>query len=266
MKAAAKAALTLGLTAMILGGCTYREIRPSSATQEAELSGVVRFGGISFQQLAPNVWQHTSYLDLPGFGAVPSNGLIVIDGDTSILVDTAWTVPQTDVIVAWTASELDRPIRAAIVTHAHSDKMGGMDALHRANIATFAHPMSNQIAPSNNLLPAMNALRFGADGWAENPAGGVLGPLRIYYPGPGHTDDNITLAITGTDIAFGGCLIKGSQSATLGNLAEADTGHYAQAVENFSAAFPNSTMIAMSHSAAENRGAIKQTLKLAKQL
>ena len=45
------------------------------------------FGDLVFRQLAPNVWQHTSYLDMPGFGAVASNGLIVRDGGRVLLVD-----------------------------------------------------------------------------------------------------------------------------------------------------------------------------------
>ncbi|WP_209347879.1 subclass B1 metallo-beta-lactamase [Pontixanthobacter sp. CEM42] len=252
--------------AAALASCTYREIRPSIVTQEAARSGVQRFGSLSFEQLAPNVWLHTSYIDLPGFGAVPSNGLIVVDGETSVLVDTAWTVSQTDVIIAWAASELNRPIRAAVVTHAHSDKMGGIDALHTAGVATYAHPMTNRIAPDKQLSPARNSLIFDENGWAANPADGSLGPLRVYYPGPGHTTDNITVSVNGTSVAFGGCLIKGSDAKSLGNLMEADEDHYAKAVRNFDAAFPNATIIAMSHSAAEDRDAIKRTLKLAKDL
>ena len=50
---------------------------------------------------------------------------------------------------------------------------------------------------------------------------------RYFYPGPGHTSDNITVGIDGTDIAFGGCLIKDSKAKSLGNLGDADTEHYA---------------------------------------
>ena len=38
-----------------------------------------------------------------------------------------------------------------------------------------------------------------------------FGPLKGIYPGPGHTSDNITVGIDGTDIAFGG-LIKDSKA------------------------------------------------------
>ena len=91
-------------------------------------TGDQRFWRSGFRQLAPNVWQHTSYLDMPGFGAVASNGLIVRDGGRVLLVDTAWTDDQTAQILNWIKQEINLPVALAVVTHAHQDKMGGMDA------------------------------------------------------------------------------------------------------------------------------------------
>ena len=78
-------------------------------------------------------------------------------------------------------------------------------------------------------------------------------PLKVFYPGPGHTSDNITVGIDGTDIAFGGCLIKDSKAKSLGNLGDADTEHYAASARAFGAAFPKASMIVMSHSAFDSR-------------
>ena len=69
----------------------------------------------------------TLHLDMPGFGAVASNGLIVRDGGRVLLVDTAWTDDQTAQILNWIKQEINLPVALA-VTHAHQDKMGGMDA------------------------------------------------------------------------------------------------------------------------------------------
>ena len=66
---------------------------------------------------------------MPGFGAVASNGLIVRDGGRVLLVDTAWTDDQTAQILNWIKQEINLPVALAVVTHAHQDKMGGMDAL-----------------------------------------------------------------------------------------------------------------------------------------
>ena len=51
-----------------------------------------------------------------------------------------------------------------------------------------------------------------------------LWPAQGILPRPlSHTSDNITVGIDGTDIAFGGCLIKDSKAKSLGNLGDADT-------------------------------------------
>ena len=107
---------------------------------------------IWFPASSPNVWQHTSYLDMPGFRAVASNGLIVRDGGRVLVVDTAWTDDQTAQILNWIKQEINLPVALAVVTHAHQDKMGGMDALHAAGIATYANALSNQLAPQRGWL------------------------------------------------------------------------------------------------------------------
>jgi len=45
--------------------------------------------------------------------------------------------------------------------------------------------------------------------------------IRIYYPGGGHTADNIVLWFPSKKILFGGCMLKDSNSKSLGNLSDA---------------------------------------------
>ena len=144
-----------------------------------------------------------------------------------LVVDTAWTDDQTAQILNWIKQEINLPVALAVVTHAHQDKMGGMDALHAAGIATYANALSNQLAPQEGMVAAQHSLTFAANGWVEPATAPNFGPLKVFYPGPGHTSDNITVGIDGTDIAFGGCLIKDSKAKSLGNLGDADTEHYA---------------------------------------
>ena len=140
--------------------------------------------------------RHTSYLDMPGFRAVASNGLIVRDGGRVLVVDTAWTDDQTAQILNWIKQEINLPVALAVVTHAHQDKMGGMDALHAAGIATYANALSNQLAPQEGMVAAQHSLTFAANGWVKPATAPNFGPLKVFYPGPGHTSDNITLGST----------------------------------------------------------------------
>ena len=93
----------------------------------------------------------------------------------------------------------------------------------------------------------------------------TLARSRYFTPAPA-TSDNITVGIDGTDIAFGGCLIKDSKAKSLGNLGDADTEHYAASARAFGAAFPKASMIVMSHSAPDSRAAITHTARMADKL
>ena len=127
--------------------------------------------------------------------------------------------------------------------------MGGMDALHAAGIATYANALSNQLCPARGDGCGATQPDFRRQWLGRTSNRANFGPLKVFYPGPGHTSDNITVGIDGTDIAFGGCLIKDSKAKSLGNLGDADTEHYAASARAFGAAFPKASMIVMSHSA-----------------
>lgn len=232
------------------------------ATDSALIEERVEFGEVVLSRLSPTLWMHTSYLDLPGIGPIASNGLIVLRDDEAILVDTAWTEPQTGDILRYAAAVLDRPVRTAVITHFHQDKMGGIGALHRAGVQTWAHALTNELAPSVDFEPAKNFIAFGDDGFATGAAVAALGPLRVFYPGPGHTIDNITVQPQ-DGVAFAGCLIKGEAARSLGNLEDADVARYADSARRFGNAFPRASTIVMSHSAPEGRGAIRHTVRMA---
>ena len=201
--------LLAAIPAILLAACIPGEIHAPVTVQESRGADVCRFGDIAFREIAPGIWQHTTYLDLPGIGPVPSNGLLVVDGEETLLVDTAWTDAQTAQVLAWADGVLGKPVRAAIVTHAHKDKMGGIAALHRADIATFAHPMTNADAPANGFEPARHTLDFADDGFLTGAQAENFSPLVFFYPGGAHTRDNITVGIPAAGLAFGGCMIKG---------------------------------------------------------
>lgn len=190
------------------------------------------------QALAPHVWIHTSYRDIPPWGAIPTHGLVVeVDGQR-VLVDTAWTEDQTAEILRWSSP----PISVAVVTHAHDDKMGGIPALHAAGIDTYAHPLSNADAPERGLTPARHALAF------EEAATSLFeGALEIFYPGGGHTRDNIVVYLPVSRVLFGGCLIRPGDADGLGNTADADVAHWAEAVRSVQRRFPEAAIVVPSH-------------------
>ena len=44
---------------------------------------------------------HVSYINLPGYGRTSANGLLIIDKDSAIILDTPWTNAQTIKLFNW---------------------------------------------------------------------------------------------------------------------------------------------------------------------
>jgi glyoxylase-like metal-dependent hydrolase (beta-lactamase superfamily II) len=122
--------------------------------------------------------------------------------------------------------------------------MGGVAALHRAGVETFAFAKTNEAAPGRGLVPTRRSLPFKAD--VEVLAGGAL---EAFYPGAGHTADNIVVYVKPAAVLFGGCLVRPNESNGLGNTADADVGHWDAAVAAVKARYPDARIVVPSHGA-----------------
>ena len=211
-----------------------------------------------YRQLAPNVWMHTSYRRFIGLGAFPSNGLIVKTKEGLVLIDTAWNNAQTQDVLQWARANLGAPVTDAVMTHAHVDKMGGAATLRQAKVRTWAHALSNQDAPGRGLTPAERALDLQVGG-ARSLREGV----EVFYPGPGHTRDNVVVYLEGSKILFGGCLIRPGASNDLGNTADADLSRWAQTVRAVKARYPQAKIVVPSHGPPAGPGLLEHTIQLA---
>ena len=249
-----KPLLTLFYFLALISGTSFSAYSVSSDTSKIE-----------YTQLAKNVWMHTSYHEVTSWGKVLSNGLIVQTPDGAILIDTGWNNTQTAAILKWSEEALKQPIVAAVFTHAHSDKMGGVDAVIAKGAETFAHPLSNKFAPQEGLTPAEHDLTIQPNGRmkASHPA---FKAIEIYYPGGGHTLDNIVVAIPEAHILFGGCLIRPGGSHSLGNTASADLSSWASSIKRTAQKFPDASLIIPSHGAPAGRELLEQTEQLARQV
>ncbi len=224
---------------------------------------------LSLERIADNVWVHKSYEVIEPWGPILSQGLVVKTDAGVFLVDTAWNDADTEILLALVKRETGETPKAAIVTHAHNDKMGGMDVLAEASIPTFMHQLTKDDAIERGLL-SKEAASFEDTG----PNGAIVAEdfkfmwldrdqLTAFYPGPGHTRDNIVVYHADTKTLFGGCLIRPARSISLGNTADADIANWADAVANVAAEFPDAEIVIPSHGPAGGRDLLDHTIALA---
>ena len=53
----------------------------------------------------------------------------------------------------------------------------------------------------------------------------TVGTIEVFFPGAGHTRDNLVVWLPEHRVLFGGCMVKSARGRTPGNLADAERGN-----------------------------------------
>lgn len=170
---------------------------------------------IELLKISDNVYIHVSVAEIGGFGNVYSNGMVIIGADNAAcLIDTPYEEKQTEVLYEWIRDNLGANILYFVPTHWHKDCMGGIDYLHSMGVKSYANKMTIDIAREHGLtLP-----QYGFKKAYKKNFAGV--EIECFYPGSGHSLDNIVVWLPESKILFGGCLVKDINADDIGNVAD----------------------------------------------
>lgn len=223
---------------------------------ELAMEGMQRLSAtVWIGQIAPGLWVHTTTAIIPGGYYYPANGLIVETQDSAILIDTGYEPEQTHVLLDWADRTLANPVAMAVGTHFHNDSIGGVAALEARELPLVISVLTQEQARSRDLLLPTRLLS--PDQMPES----LQADCQLYYPGGGHTIDNIVAWLPRQKTLFGGCLLKSETSKSLGNLTDAVVGEYKASVERLSATFPGTEIAVPGHGTLRGN-AIARTLTL----
>jgi len=211
---------------------------------------------ISIAELSENVWLHTSYIEIPPWGRIGANGLILISDDNLVLIDTPWNDKQTSALVGWFESNFQFKTVLVIVGHFHEDNMGGLGWIHRQGWESYSLQKTRDICRSLGLTVPVNRLKENDYFDFEEI------PLLIFYPGPGHTEDSLSVYLPDQRILFGGCSVKAHSNRGLGNTADADLDLWPESLKNLKRLFPYAEIVVPGHGAPGDLGLIDHTLSL----
>ncbi|WP_043322223.1 subclass B1 metallo-beta-lactamase [Corallococcus coralloides] len=225
--------LRCGPLLFLLTACASTPSVPPPLSQQEEF---VLAKDVRVRRMAPGVWMHVTEAG-GDWAGVTANGLLVEDGDASILVDTGWTPEHAQALLTWARDTLHHPVRAAVVTHFHLDRTGGIPTLDAQGIPVHAREDT--------------ALRAGKQG---NPVptkrladAQDFGPLSVFFPGAGHSPDNLVVMHPASGILYGGCFIKDAHAKHLGNLEDADVAAWPGSIQREREHFPNARIIIPGH-------------------
>lgn len=239
----------IALAAIALTACDSGE-RASGAPAAGQASFIGR--DLEAIPLAPGVWRHVSK-DERGIAA---NGLVV-DGEAGLLlVDTTWTAEQAEILLSWGRKKLGKRWTGAIVTHAHGDRSGGIEAVRRHGIPVGGLDRTVERLAGSGTGGVDVLLRAG-DGAVVDPRG-----FELFHPGPGHAPDNVVVWLEGSRVLFGGCLVKAEDAADLGEVGDADLARWPRAIRAVAERYPDPAVVVPGHGAPGGRAALERTLEL----
>lgn len=192
-------------------------------------------------RLSDRTWVHRSFQNVSGYGRVGANGLVVIDGSDAAIIDTPWNDKQTAALFDAVKDSLNASIRIAVVTHSHVDCMGGLAEVHRRGAVSYAYEKTRLFASRDNLPLPMNTFAdslFISCGNTE---------MQLFYPGGGHTVDNMVVWLPSSKTLFGGCLLKSMETKGLGNTADSDIPAWPVTVAWVMKRFPGAQIVIPGH-------------------
>lgn len=208
------------------------------------------------EPLATNCYVIRSYAQVPTWGRVAGNELLYVVGHQALLVNTPWNDQQTQQLLDWCQGVLGAEVVKVIVTHTHADCMGGIAVLTNRHIQTIALDRTAQKARQEG-KPAPDTL-FSQS--LRVTLGGK--EIEAFYPGAGHTVDNITVWLPEEKILFGGCCVRSAQAKDLGNVADADLRAWPNSLRRLKARYPHAVLVVPGHGNVSGLEAIDHSLEL----
>jgi metallo-beta-lactamase class B len=212
---------------------------------------------LQIKELQKNFYVYTTFNTYQG-KMFPANGLYVVTSAGVIIIDTPWDTTQFSVLLDTIASRHGLRAVMCISTHFHEDRTGGLNYFKTAGLATYTTRVTDQISAEKGFPRATHLM--------SKDTVFVVGEveMEVFYPGPGHTFDNIVVWFSGERILYGGCLIKSTDDSTLGNTKDGNLQEYAASVQRVKKRFPKPKWVIPGHQSWKDRRSVEHTLKIAK--
>lgn len=189
-------------------------------------------------------------------GPFPFNALYVVTGKGVVLINTPPDEEQTRELLDSIEKRHQQKVVLCIATHFHRDGTGGFAVLQQKGIKTYSSRRTLELCLAKKEHPA----EFYFNGDTSFRVGNHV--LQAFYPGAGHTSDNIVVWFDKEKILAGGCLVKSSAADDLGYLGDANTDAWPATMRNVIQHFPAPRYIIPGHQAWTGTASLTHTLEL----
>ncbi|WP_274695909.1 subclass B1 metallo-beta-lactamase [Vibrio aestuarianus] len=184
-----------------------------------------------------------------------SNSVLFIEGRNAYLIDTPWNASDMPDLMNWIEKK-NLTLKKVLITHSHEDRSAGVSYLNEHNIPTYSSLKTREFLERDGL--ALTKYTFMKEEFSFLP-----GKIEVYYPGPGHTEDNFTVWFPTENILMGGCILRDEHADTLGWIGDANLKHWHNSVQNLFNRYTTAIKVIPGHgSVGTTESVIQHTLTL----
>jgi len=212
-------------------------------------------GGISITHLTGNFYVCISYKLLDG-SPYPSNSMYLITEKGVVLFDTPWESSDFQPLLDSISKKHHKKVILCIATHFHDDKSAGLSYYASKGIKTYSSSLTRELCKDDNSKKA--SFVFTKD--TSFNIGSYS--FKTFYPGEGHTKDNIVIWFEKEKILYGGCFIKSTETNDIGNIADANVNAWPRSIKNTMQKFPDPKYIIPGHLSWASNKSLEHTLKI----
>lgn len=199
---------------------------------------------------------HVSYATYPSFGRVACNGLLYINHNEAVVMDTPTNDEISEQLLDWIAEKFpETKVTSVIINHFHEDCLGGLNAFHAAGAKSYASSLTCTLAKENGAVVPQIAF--------DKKMKIKIGDQEVVCDpiGEAHTRDNIVAWVPEEKILFGGCMVK-SVNATKGNLEDANVNAWAETIRKVKSKYKKAELIIPGHGEAGGVELLDYTIQL----
>jgi metallo-beta-lactamase class B len=198
---------------------------------------------------------HISYIPYEGSN-VACNGLVYINGNEAVIMDTPTDDSVSNELMDWMAKEYPQvKIKAVIVHHFHGDCLGGLKAFHDRGITSYANMPTLKLAKKDKKTIPQHGFKERMELVVGNEK------VILSYHGPAHAPDNIVTYIPAEKVLFGGCMVK-ELNADKGYISDADVKEWPSTIKKVRNSYPEATIIVPGHGATGGKELLDYTIAL----
>jgi metallo-beta-lactamase class B len=253
IKGIGKISISLLLSFGIAGHLFAQSGRPAQSAQPGKSADTLP--GLTISHLTGDFYVFTTYKAISS-GPYPANGLYLVTDKGVVMIDCAWDSTQFQPLLDSIYQRHQKMVVLCIATHFHDDRTAALDFLRQHGIATYSSALTYALCKQNHEPLAEHIFTRDTVFKMGNYS------FSTFYPGEGHTRDNIVVWFPSDKILYGGCFVKSTEVNNLGNTADGNLSEWPHSIRRVIDRYPNSAFIVPGHEGWADLRSLQHTLYL----